>query len=116
MEITAVLAKHPEHALDAKRQYGAVHAVETMEALMELRPDCAFVLSPKANHPEQVVKLLENGISVLCEKPLAMTDVYKRQVLISCISFIFFILPNVDGRNPAIVPRQSYNPVLEYIP
>ena len=40
---------------------------------MELRPDCAFVLSPKANHPEQVVKLLENGISVLCEKPLAMT-------------------------------------------
>ena len=73
VEITAVLAKHPEHALDAKRQYGAVHAVETMEALMELKPDCAFVLSPKANHPEQVVKLLENGISVLCEKPLAMT-------------------------------------------
>lgn len=73
VELTAVMAKHPEHARSAKRQYGAVHAVETIEELMEFKPDCAFVLSPKANHPEQVVKLLENGISVLCEKPLAMT-------------------------------------------
>lgn len=73
VEITAVLAKHAERALDAKRQYGAVHAVETMEELISLKPDCSFVLSPKENHPEQVVGLLENGISVLCEKPLAMT-------------------------------------------
>ena len=29
---------------------------------------------------------------------------------------LIHIFPNIDGRNPAIVPRQSYNPVLEYIP
>lgn len=73
VELTGVMAKHLEHAQQAKERYAAVHAVETLDELIGLGLDCAFVLSPKKEHPDQVKRLLNGGIDVFCEKPLAMT-------------------------------------------
>ena len=73
VELTAVMAKHLEHAQQAKERYAAVHAVETLDEMISLGLDCAFVLSPKTEHPAQVKRLLNAGIDVFCEKPLAMT-------------------------------------------
>ena len=44
-----------------------------MDELLNLGLDCAFVLSPKTVHAEQVVRLLEAGVDVFCEKPMGMT-------------------------------------------
>ena len=47
--------------------------MDAVEDLIKLDLDCAFVLSPKQEHPEQVKKLLEAGIDVFCEKPMGLT-------------------------------------------
>lgn len=71
--LAGVTALHMENALRAKARYAAEAAVENIDELIGLGLDCVFVLSPKSCHPEQVQQLLDAGIHVFCEKPLAMT-------------------------------------------
>ncbi|WP_343247310.1 Gfo/Idh/MocA family oxidoreductase [Diplocloster hominis] len=71
--LKGILSGHLENAVRAKERYAVDYAVETIEDLIDLGIDCAFVLSPKQEHPGQVLKLLRAGIDVYCEKPLAMS-------------------------------------------
>lgn len=73
VELVGCMAKHIESAKRAQQRYGFEHAVESLEDLMKLGLDCAFVLSPKQDHPEQVKMLLNEGIDVFCEKPMGLT-------------------------------------------
>lgn len=73
VELAGCMAKHPQSARQAQRRYAIGQAVDTVEDLIKLDLDCAFVLSPKQEHPEQVKKLLEAGIDVFCEKPMGLT-------------------------------------------
>ncbi len=73
VELVGCMAKHPQSARQAQRRYAIGQAVDTVEDLIKLDLDCAFVLSPKQEHPEQVKKLLEAGIDVFCEKPMGLT-------------------------------------------
>lgn len=73
VELVGCMAKHIESAQRESQRYGIKHAVASMEELIKLDIDCAFVLSPKQNHPEQVKQLLHAGIDVFCEKPMGLT-------------------------------------------
>lgn len=73
VELTGAMAKHLESAERAAVRYSIRHTAGTLEELIDLGLDCAFVLSPKMDHPEQVKRLLNAGVHVFCEKPLAMT-------------------------------------------
>lgn len=46
--------------------------VDTM--IRELEPDAAIVCTPPSTHPDICIKLMEMGIHVLCEKPLAINS------------------------------------------
>lgn len=70
VELLGVCTKHLSNAKDAARKYNIKHAVEDVGQLIELGIDSAFVLSPKENHHEHVVQLLNAGIDVFCEKPM----------------------------------------------
>ncbi len=73
IEFVGVMAKNYDNALRAAASYGAAHAVQTIEELADLGLDCAFVLTPKAVHADQVRFLLKHGIDTYCEKPMATT-------------------------------------------
>jgi len=70
VELTGVVAKHIDSARIARDRYGIGKAVESLDQLIDLGLDCAFVLSPKENHFEHVVALLNAGVDVFCEKPM----------------------------------------------
>ena len=53
VELVGCMAKHMESAEKAKARYGIQHAVSSVKELLNLDLDCAFVLSPKQNHPER---------------------------------------------------------------
>jgi len=55
----------------ARNHPGAVHGADP-SALVEIRPDAALVAVPAAESPPLVRLLLEAGIPVLAEKPVAM--------------------------------------------
>lgn len=71
VDFVGVMAKNFENAKRAQRSYGAQQAVESIEQLADLGLDCAFVLTPKACHTDQVSFLLQAGVDVFCEKPMA---------------------------------------------
>ncbi len=73
IELVGVMARNLDNAKKAQRSYGIQNAVSTIEELIDLGIDCAFVLTPKACHAEHVTKLLNGGVDVYCEKPMATT-------------------------------------------
>jgi virulence factor len=54
-------------------QYRFQLRARTFAELLALRPRAAYLLSATAAHPEQAVALMEAGIDVFMEKPLAQT-------------------------------------------
>ena len=73
IEFVGVMAKNYENAVRAARSFGAQQAVDSIEKLVDLGLDCAFVLTPKQVHAEQVTFLLNHGVDTFCEKPMATT-------------------------------------------
>ena len=73
VEIVGIMAGHLENAQRAQRMCGAQNAVSTIEELVNLGLDAAFVLTPKACHAEQISFLLQQGLDVYSEKPMATT-------------------------------------------
>ena len=73
IEFVGIMAKNYENAVRAGKSFGAQHAVATIEELVDLGIDCAFVLTPKQVHAEQVTFLMNHGVDTFCEKPMATT-------------------------------------------
>ncbi|MFT4104779.1 MAG: Gfo/Idh/MocA family oxidoreductase [Lacrimispora sp.] len=73
VEFVGLMAGKLEEAKQAQRLCGAQNAVETMEQFVDLGLDCAFVLTPKECHADQISFLLHHGIDVYSEKPMATT-------------------------------------------
>ena len=73
IDFVGVMAKNFENAKTAARKFGAEKAVDSIEKLVDLGLDCAFVLTPKAAHTEQIKFLVNHGVHTFTEKPLATT-------------------------------------------
>ncbi len=73
VEFVGLMAKSLENAKRAQRLCGAEKVVGTLEELVSLGLDCAFVLTPKEAHAEQISFLLNAGLDVYSEKPMATT-------------------------------------------
>lgn len=73
VEITGLMASSKESAQRSLRLCAAEHAAGSLEELVDLGIDCAFVLTPKQCHAEQITFLLQHGVDVYSEKPMATT-------------------------------------------
>ena len=73
VEIRAVLSREYTNAEVAARRFGATMAVRDLESFFAQDLDCAVLLTPKTVRREYLQPLLEAGLDVLVEKPLATT-------------------------------------------
>jgi len=73
IRLVGLMARNPQSAKRAQRLCGAEHVVETIEELVDLGLDCVFVLTPKECHAEHISFLLNAGLDVYSEKPMATT-------------------------------------------
>ena len=73
VELVGAFAEHIESVRQIQKSYPIESAVHNLQELLKLDLDCAFVLSPKTVHAEQVTRLLDAGVDVFCEKPMGMT-------------------------------------------
>lgn len=73
VEIVAALSRTEKSLNKAASSYNIQHLCSNFEDFLKIEMDCAFVLTPKDRHTEYVLGLLENGIDVFCEKPMALT-------------------------------------------
>ncbi|MBL8816752.1 MAG: Gfo/Idh/MocA family oxidoreductase [Planctomyces sp.] len=70
----------PEAASEVAAIVGARAFSSVEEMIAELRPEAAVVCTPPSTHPEVCLRLMESGIHVLCEKPLAVNSVEARRM------------------------------------
>lgn len=81
-KIHAVASRSEERAAAFAAQYGATHAYGTYEGLLECPElDVVYIASPHVGHYEHSLMLLNKGIAVLCEKPLAINSNQVKEMI-----------------------------------
>ncbi|HKI01242.1 MAG TPA: NAD-dependent epimerase/dehydratase family protein [Thermoanaerobaculia bacterium] len=80
VELVAVCDSDPERARAAARRWSVPHAVASAGELAALGVDVAHVLVPPDLHVPVARSLLEAGIGVLIEKPLALSSAEGREL------------------------------------
>lgn len=72
-EVVAVADPSPEVRQRVREIAPAAQCVGSLEELLAFEPDGAVIATPSALHAQQALALLERGIAVFCQKPLART-------------------------------------------
>ena len=81
VEVTAIVDPDVERARRLAERYGVGSAFGSVEELVSAGvATCAHLLVPPALHAELARQLLENGISVLVEKPFALDSSTTREL------------------------------------
>src|SRR3954452_19431255 len=80
VDLVAVCDADAERARAAARQWGIPNAVGSVEELGDLAIDVAHVLVPPDLHVKVTRSLLEMGIGVLVEKPVALASEDAREL------------------------------------
>lgn len=81
VEIIALANRTGARVEELAAQYRLNLQARTLDELIERRPQAAYVLSATEVHPEHAVRLLEAGIAVYLEKPLANDLEGARRIL-----------------------------------
>jgi len=71
VEIVGLASRTGDRVAELASQYRLDLRARTFDEILALRPEAAYLLSSTVAHPEQAVKLLEAGMAVYMEKPLA---------------------------------------------
>jgi predicted dehydrogenase len=79
--VAAVADSSPERIAAAMGAAPAAVAAHSLDALLELDLDGVVIATPSALHAAQAVRVLEHGVAVFCQKPLARTAAETRAVL-----------------------------------
>ena len=84
VELTACMARTPATVERTAARYGFRESYTSVDALIEKSGiQAAFVVTPKETHYEIALPLLQRGIHVFCEKPMAMS-VARAEEMVKC--------------------------------
>lgn len=73
VEISAVMCRTESTMRKVAAKFGAKRICFSLKEFVDTHLDCAFILTPKDAHTQYVIPLLEKGIDIFCEKPMAMS-------------------------------------------
>ncbi|MDP6461450.1 MAG: Gfo/Idh/MocA family oxidoreductase [Gemmatimonadota bacterium] len=72
-DLVGICDTRPEARASAEKLYPGVSVVPDLDDLLEMGIDAAVVATPASTHCEVAGRLLDEGVDVLVEKPLAMS-------------------------------------------
>jgi len=72
VEVIALCSRWGRQVQGLVDQYRLTLQANTFASLLDLRPDAVYLLSSTEAHPDQAQQLLQAGIAVFMEKPLAL--------------------------------------------
>jgi virulence factor len=84
VELTACMARTTSTVERVAEQFGFLKQYTSLNDLIKNSGvEAVFVVTPKETHYEMVVPLLENGVHVFCEKPMAMA-IREAEEMVNC--------------------------------
>lgn len=79
--LVGVVSRTKAHAHAFAEAYPNVHAATSLADLRaHVAPEAVFICSPNHRHGEESIEALQQGLPVLCEKPMALTAVEAARV------------------------------------
>lgn len=93
VKIVAVYDIDISRAIRLCEEFNIEHAFENIEEFISVGIDAAVIATPNFTHAEYTMKLIDHGIHVLCEKPVALTE-----------KEIFDVCNHLEKRNVIYVP------------
>lgn len=83
LEVSHVVTSNPERAAQVRQAAPGAHVVGSLEELLSHsdRPDVVVVTSPSALHAEHARAVIDAGLPVVVDKPLATDAVTAREVV-----------------------------------
>jgi predicted dehydrogenase len=85
VQVVALFDPNPANMAAIQQAFPAAVPVQQFEELTRLALDLAIVASPPPYHASQTIQLLQAGISVFCEKPMALS-VAEGEAMVSAAS------------------------------
>ncbi|MFI2752353.1 Gfo/Idh/MocA family protein [Cellulomonas sp. P22] len=81
-KVTVVVSRSPERSAAARADWPGVAVVPTLAALLDRAPelDVVVIASPTAEHADQAQAVLDAGLPVVVDKPLATTSDAARRL------------------------------------
>lgn len=73
-QIVGIVDTRPEAAQEVADMVGTRAFTSITEMVEQVSPDAAIVCTPPSTHPDICIQLMQLGIHVLCEKPLAISS------------------------------------------
>ncbi|MGF7215763.1 putative dehydrogenase [Spirosoma lacussanchae] len=105
-QLYAVASTDQQRADAFAAQYGAPHALDSYEGLLTLPDlDVVYVATPHVKHYENVMMLLNGGISVLGEKPFAMNSQQVQTMVETARSKSVFLMEALWSRFMPVLLR-----------
>jgi len=106
VEVTSVVDPDPSRAERLFQKFGqkdCKHFTDLEQALAAGRPDVVFVVAPTAFHFELCKQVLERGIPLFVEKPIARTSVEGEALCkLALVRQVPFMVGHIERFNPAV--------------
>lgn len=127
--IVGIFSRTRERAQATAHRFGVDRIYDSLADVTRDDVDCALVLSPKDTHADISIQLMEQGVDVFCEKPMAtrladalrVLDVSRRTNRVLMIGFNRRYAPcyvlakeRVQGERPDVVVAEKNRPQTEY--
>jgi predicted dehydrogenase len=106
VELTAVVDVNPQRAAEAAAQYRCGSAADVDE--LKGRVDAAVVATPTSAHVDTACRLIENGIDVLVEKPIAPDAASGRKLVDTALRHGRVLqVGHLERFNPAVIAARK---------
>ena len=81
-ELTAVASRSQERAASFAEAHDVANLFGSYESMISSgKIDIAYIATPNTFHLEHVIACLEQGVAMLCEKPISINRVLVRKCL-----------------------------------
>lgn len=102
LDLYAIASRSKGRAQDFKERYGFDVAYEGYDALFkDPDVDCVYIATPHALHHDQMMRALEHGKHVLCEKPFTLNAKEAREVFDKAKKKGLFVM---EAMKPRMLP------------
>ncbi|MEU4560724.1 Gfo/Idh/MocA family oxidoreductase [Actinoplanes sp. NPDC023936] len=111
--LVAVVGRSAEQGRSAAEEFGASSGTDSLDAALDAGVDVVHVCTPNASHYPYAKKIVEAGVAVVCEKPLAiapdeaaeLTSLAAGRGLVATVPFVYRYYASVrEARNRLRVP------------
>ena len=109
IEIVGVADINMQAAADVSRRYGGRAYADHLRMLDEQKPEAVSVVVPTADHHGVALQVIQRGIHLLIEKPLAFTIQEGQEIIEAAASHgVKLMVGHIERFNPAVIALREH--------